>query len=66
MAAKKEASKPEHKTKKFGKGERTVPHHTQKARKFYPAEDEAKPRKVRRAYSFKCPESSWGSKSENS
>lgn len=47
MASTKDSSKPEHKTKKFGKGERTVPHHTQKAKKFYPAEDEARPKKVR-------------------
>lgn len=47
MSSKQEASKAEHKTKKFGKSERNVPHHTQKAKKFYPAEDEAKPRKVR-------------------
>lgn len=33
-------------TKKFGKGEREVPHHSQKAKKYYPAEDESKPRKV--------------------
>ena len=39
----------EHKTKKFGKTERKIPHHTQKAKKFYPAEDDAKPRKVRDA-----------------
>ena len=39
-------TKQEHKTKKFGKGERSIPHSSQKAKKFYPAEDEAKPRKV--------------------
>lgn len=33
-------------TKKFGKGEREIPHHSQKAKKYYPAEDESKPRKV--------------------
>lgn len=47
MSAKQEASKAEHATKKFGKSERKVPHHTQKAKKFYPAEDELKPKKVR-------------------
>jgi len=49
MAPKQESSKAEvgHKTKKFGKTDRKVPHHTQKAKKFYPAEDEAKPKKVR-------------------
>ena len=46
MATKKGSDKVESKTKKFGKGERSVPHHTQKARKFYPAQDEARPRKV--------------------
>ncbi|KAK0509505.1 hypothetical protein JMJ35_007899 [Cladonia borealis] len=49
MSAKQEASKAEHKTKKFGKSERNVPHHTQKAKKFYPAEDESKPKKVRKS-----------------
>lgn len=49
MSAKQETAKAEHKTKKFGKSERSIPHHTQKAKKFYPAEDEAKPKKVREA-----------------
>ncbi|CAD6571207.1 MAG: hypothetical protein ASARMPREDX12_006510 [Alectoria sarmentosa] len=49
MSAKQEATKSEHKTKKFGKSERSIPHHTQKAKKFYPAEDEAKPKKVRKS-----------------
>lgn len=31
-------------TKKFGKGERQIP--KEKARKYYPAEDESKPKKV--------------------
>ncbi|WPG99624.1 60s ribosomal protein l6-a [Acrodontium crateriforme] len=35
-------------TKKFQKGERTVPHASQKASKYYPAEDEAQPKKVRK------------------
>jgi len=35
-------------TKKFGKGERTVPHSSTKARRFYPAEDESAPRKTRK------------------
>jgi len=34
--------------KKFGKGEREVPHHTLKAKKWYPAEDESQPKKVRK------------------
>lgn len=33
--------------KKFGKGERAVPHHSDKAQKWYAAEDENKDRKVR-------------------
>ncbi|KAL9127494.1 MAG: hypothetical protein Q9217_003650 [Psora testacea] len=49
MSSTKSASEAEHKTKKFGKGERKIPHHTQKAKKFYPAEPEAKPRKVRKS-----------------
>lgn len=32
--------------KKFAGGERTVPHPSQKARKFYPAEDVKQPKKV--------------------
>lgn len=34
-------------TKKFQKGERTITPASQKASKYYPAEDEAQPRKVR-------------------
>ncbi|KAI1176731.1 ribosomal protein L6e-domain-containing protein [Nemania sp. FL0916] len=34
--------------KKFGKSTREVPHHTQKAQKWYPATDEPKPKKVRK------------------
>jgi large subunit ribosomal protein L6e len=33
-------------TKKFGKQERTVPHKSQKASKWYPAEDQKQPKKV--------------------
>ncbi|KAJ4394615.1 60S ribosomal protein L6 [Gnomoniopsis smithogilvyi] len=36
-------------TKKFGKSERSVPHHSEKAQKWYAAEDESKPRKVRKS-----------------
>lgn len=32
--------------KKFGKASRHVPHHTQKAKKWYPAEDEVQNKKV--------------------
>ncbi|KAJ4295712.1 60S ribosomal protein L6 [Collariella sp. IMI 366227] len=35
-------------TKTFGKSTRSVPHPTEKAQKWYPAEDEAQPRKVRK------------------
>ncbi|KIY02176.1 uncharacterized protein Z520_02314 [Fonsecaea multimorphosa CBS 102226] len=34
--------------KKFGSGERSVPHHSQKARKWYPAYDEPQRRKARK------------------
>ncbi|KAI9757351.1 MAG: hypothetical protein M1815_001438 [Lichina confinis] len=44
-----EATRPPHTTKKVGKGERHIPHHTQKASKWYPAEDEAQPKKTRKA-----------------
>lgn len=40
-------------TKKFGKGERSVPHHSQKASKFYPAYDEKQPKKVRGMWELK-------------
>lgn len=33
-------------TKQFGKGERTVPHPSQKAQKWYPVDDEPQPKKV--------------------
>ncbi|KAF2796712.1 hypothetical protein K505DRAFT_415562 [Melanomma pulvis-pyrius CBS 109.77] len=35
-------------TKKFGKGERSIPHHTQKASKYYPAVDVAVAKKARK------------------
>jgi large subunit ribosomal protein L6e len=41
------SSKPQPTTKKFGKSSRTVPHHSEKASKYYPAIDEDKPKKVR-------------------
>ena len=44
MSATLEATRPA--KKKFGKGEREIPHHSQKAKKWYPVEDELKPRKV--------------------
>lgn len=36
-------------SKKFGKSTREVPHHSEKAQKWYPADDEAAPKKVRKA-----------------
>ncbi|KZF26336.1 60S ribosomal protein L6 [Xylona heveae TC161] len=41
-------SQPAGTTKKFGKGERQVPHHSAQAQKWYPAEDESQPKKVRK------------------
>jgi hypothetical protein len=41
-------------TKKFGSGERTIPHHSEKAPKYYPSEDIAKPKTVRTNPSFYC------------
>jgi large subunit ribosomal protein L6e len=35
-------------SKKFGSGSRSVPHHSQKAQKYYPAHDERQPRKNRK------------------
>ncbi|OAL54429.1 60S ribosomal protein-like protein L6 [Pyrenochaeta sp. DS3sAY3a] len=35
-------------TQKFSKGERSIPHHSQKASKYYPAEDVAVPKKARK------------------
>ena len=49
MSAKHESSKSAASKKKFGKkGEREIPHHTQKAKKWYPAEDESVHKKVGR------------------
>lgn len=45
-AALESKSQHEPQTKKFGKQERTVPHKSQKASKWYPAEDQKQPRKV--------------------
>jgi large subunit ribosomal protein L6e len=47
MAAKQEDTKPT--TQKFSKGERSIPHHSQKASKYYPAEDVAVPKKARKS-----------------
>ncbi|KAK2750526.1 hypothetical protein FQN55_002127 [Onygenales sp. PD_40] len=45
-------------TKKFGKGERTIPHASQKAQKWYPTEDEPQPKKVRKTIHPAKPRSS--------
>jgi len=55
MSAVLEASRPAGQTKTFGKSTREVPHHTQKAKKWYPAEDEAQPKKVRKSIRVSTP-----------
>jgi large subunit ribosomal protein L6e len=47
MSATLEATRPAGQKKTFGKSTREVPHHSQKAKKWYPAEDEVQPKKVR-------------------
>jgi len=42
------SAKTEHSTKKFGSGSRTVPHHSQKAQKWYPAEDVPQKKEIRK------------------
>lgn len=46
MSTEQTSSKNTTKTKKFGKDEREIPHHSQKAKKYYPAEEESRPKKV--------------------
>lgn len=46
MSTQQDPGVPSSTTKKFGKGEREIPHHTQKAKKYYPAEDESSPKRV--------------------
>lgn len=46
MSAASEATKPAAVSKTFGKSTREVPHHSQKAQKWYPAEDEVQHKKV--------------------
>jgi large subunit ribosomal protein L6e len=55
MSAVLEATRPAGQTKTFGKSTREVPHHTQKAKKWYPAEDEAQPKKVRKSIRVSTP-----------
>jgi hypothetical protein len=47
MSAKPESQTPAGTTKKFGKGERHVPHPSAKAKRYYPAEEDPQPKKVR-------------------
>ncbi|PMD17495.1 putative 60S ribosomal protein L6-B [Hyaloscypha hepaticicola] len=49
MSSTLEATRPAGQKKTFGKSTREVPHHTQKAKKWYPAEDEVQPKKVRKS-----------------
>jgi large subunit ribosomal protein L6e len=51
MSATLEATRPAATKKKFGKTERHVPHHTEKAKKWYAAEDEKTHKKVGFIYS---------------
>ncbi|KAK7952476.1 60S ribosomal protein eL6 [Apiospora aurea] len=44
-------------SKQFGKSTREVPHHSQKAQKWYPADDEAQPKSVRKAVRAWAPRS---------
>jgi large subunit ribosomal protein L6e len=46
MPAKAETTKQASASKKIGSSTREVPHHTEKAKKWYPAEDEPTPKKV--------------------
>ncbi|KAG9240712.1 putative 60S ribosomal protein L6-B [Calycina marina] len=45
-------------SKTFSKGTRDVPHHSQKAKKWYPTEDEAKPKAVRKSIRTSTPRES--------
>ncbi|CAL3963800.1 hypothetical protein PZA11_001313 [Diplocarpon coronariae] len=58
MSAVLEATRPAGQTKTFGKSTREVPHHSQKARKFYPAEDEPVAKKVRKTIRTSTPRAS--------
>ncbi|KAG0649817.1 Large ribosomal subunit eL6-B [Hyphodiscus hymeniophilus] len=57
MSASLEATRPAGQKKTFGKSTREIPHHTEKAKKWYPAEDEAAPRKVRKSIRTSTPRS---------
>ncbi|MCJ1311449.1 hypothetical protein MMC25_005120 [Agyrium rufum] len=58
MSAKQDTSAAAGSTKSFGKGDRNIPHHTQKAKKYYPAEDESQKKKVRKSAKPAKPRSS--------
>ncbi|KAI9738950.1 MAG: hypothetical protein M1818_005264 [Claussenomyces sp. TS43310] len=47
-----------HQEKTFGKSTRTVPHHSQKAKKWYPVEDDVQQKKVRKSIRPSSPRSS--------
>ncbi|TVY82387.1 60S ribosomal protein L6-B [Lachnellula suecica] len=57
MSAVLEATRPEGQKKTFGKSTREVPHHSNKAKKWYPAEDEAVAKKVRKTIHDATPRS---------
>jgi len=48
MSAKADSQTPAGTTKKFGKGERHVPHHSAKAQRYYAAEPDSEPKKTRK------------------
>ncbi|KAL3427809.1 ribosomal protein L6e [Phlyctema vagabunda] len=55
MSATLEATRPAGQKKTFGKSTREVPHHSQKAKKWYPAEDEVQHKKVRKSIRASTP-----------
>ncbi|TAQ88328.1 hypothetical protein B7494_g3334 [Chlorociboria aeruginascens] len=57
MSASLEATRPANQKKTFGKSTREVPHHSQKAKKWYPAEDEVQKKKVRKSIRPSTPRS---------
>jgi len=58
MSATLEATRPAAQKKKFGKSERHVPHHTEKAKKWYAPEDEVTHKKVRKSIRTSTPRAS--------
>ncbi|CCU81952.1 unnamed protein product [Blumeria hordei] len=55
MSASLEASKPTPTVKTFGKSTREVPHHSQKAKQWYPADDEPQLKKIRKSIRASTP-----------